>query len=504
MRTAKNGNGHGNGQSETATALINLTDGRSVRLGGFDSGRNGLTRSRPAAHSLPQETQFEVLADGTLIDLVRENSGDLGFVLYRNGATTFDRTFQNRGVAFVPPRVHRSFVDAVRWPKSLGTRETPTALLREIDDVLCTYVDLDKSDRKLVAYFALYTWLNDLLHVAPYLWIVGPYSSGKSTLLRLLSAICRRSIIAGDISPAALYTLSTDLRPTLLLDEFEPGADAQSRVLQRLLRNGSSMGQRVFRGSRAFNVFGPKAIASRQGAGDAALASRGLVVVSRPSVRALSVLDPNALAEIEDQLQPKLLAFRLENFRRAKPVTLASSRLTPRTLDIVRALAIPFLGDPELERELLEIIKPHDAQATTDRHDEPEWVVMTALLRKIHRRGAGSALLTVKELTSDVEYQLAEAGESYHLKPRKVGEVLRSLGFPTQRLGSLGRGLRVSRTLVRSIHVTAKNLGICRADTYIPEDSDEAFGGTFEECERNGFGGTCPDCEEVGLLLDNK
>ena len=70
------------------------------------------------------------------------------------------------------------------------------------------------------------------------------------------------------------------------------------------------------------------------------------------------MLDPNALAEIEDRLQPKFLAFRLENYRSVKPVTLASSGLAPRIMDIGRALALPFLGDPELERELLEMIKP--------------------------------------------------------------------------------------------------------------------------------------------------
>ena len=282
MRTAKNGNGHGNGQPETAPNLIHLPDGRPVRLEGSNSGRSRLMKPWPAAQSRVKETQFEPLPDGTLIDLVRDRCGELGFVVCRNGSATFHDTFQNGDVTFVPPKVHRSFVDAMCLPKSLGTSETPRTLLREIDDVLCTYVDLDKADRRLVAYFSLYTWLHDLLHVAPYLWIVGPYGCGKTTLLRLLSRLCRRSIIAGEISPAAFYTLITNLRPTLLLDEFELGADTQSRMLQRLLRNGSSMGQRIFRGSRAYDVFGPKVIASRQGAGDAALASRGLVVVSRP------------------------------------------------------------------------------------------------------------------------------------------------------------------------------------------------------------------------------
>jgi hypothetical protein len=503
MKTAKNGKGRGI-QSEAVTYFVRLTDGRSLPLEVITSlnpGRAEQVTLPPAVVEVPiRESQFEVLPDGALIDLVRERSGDLGFVVYQNGASTFYRTFQREDETLVPPRVHRSLADAMRLPRMLGTSETPRTLLREIDDVLCMYLDLDESDRKLVAYFALCTWLTDLQHIAPYLWIVGPMGSGKTTLLRLLSAICRRSIVAGNVSSAALYNLTTSLRPTLLLDEFEMAADAGSRTLQQLLRNGSSHGQRVFRGSRAYDVFGPKVIASRQGAADAALASRGLVVAMRPRIQDLPALDPDVLAGIADRLQPKLLTFRLDNYTRAKSVKLASSSLAPRMLDIARALAVPLLGDPELERELLEIITPHDAQARTDRHGEPEWIVMAALLRTIHIRGAGSALLTVKKLTADVEFQLAQTGETYRLKPRKVGEVLRSLGFPTERLGSLGRGLRVSKNLIRLVHINAKNLGICRADMHEPKDRHDAFGGTFEECERDGFGGTCRDCEEAGLM----
>ena len=492
MGTAKNGNGRGNGQLEMAISLIHLPGDRSMPLevNSPKRGGNGYMKLRPATQSLTHESQFEVLPDGGLVDLILERSGDIGFVVCRDGTPTFHSTFQYGNVTFVPPKVHRSFVDALRLPKTLGNSQTPRALLSEIDDVLRTYLDLEESVRKLVGHFALCTWLNDLQPVAPYLWIIGPYSCGKSTILRLLSAICRRSVVAGDISPAALYTLSTSLRPTLLLDEFEMAGDARSRSLQHLLRNGSSQGQRVFRGARAYDVFGPKVITSRQGAGDAALASRGLVVAMRPTTQDLPALDLDALAGIADRLQPKLLTFRLENYARVKPAPLASPRLAPRMLDIVRALALPLLGDPDLERELIDMVKPHDAQAKVDRHSEPEWVVLTALYARIHR---ATNTLTVKELTFEVEHVLANGGESYHLVPRKVGEILRSLGYSTEKLGNQGRGLRISKELVSSIHATAKNLGVCRADILYPETAEGGFGGP-----------PCSVCEEYGLMVDHE
>jgi hypothetical protein len=160
--------------------------------------------------------------------------------------------------------------------------------------------------------------------------------------------------------------------------------------------------------------------------------------------------------------------------------------------DIARALALPLLGDPELEGELMEILKPHDDQAKVDRHGEPEWVVMIALYAKIHRTLNIPTTLTAKQITVEVEAVLKNAGETYHLEPRKVGDILRSLRFPTQELGNQGRGLWMSKKLVRKIHTTAKDLGLCRADIFYPEVTESGFGGP-----------PCSVCEEVGLMFDH-
>jgi len=129
MRTANSGNGNGKGQSETAPSLIRLTDGLSVRLEASNSRRNGHLRPPLNVHFVPRETQFEALPDGSVIDLVRENSGELSFALCGNRGSTVKRTFQNGDLTFIPPRMHQSFVDALRWPASLGSSETPGTLL---------------------------------------------------------------------------------------------------------------------------------------------------------------------------------------------------------------------------------------------------------------------------------------------------------------------------------------------------------------------------------------
>lgn len=485
-------------KSEHENSGIRLKNGELLPIEVITSFLTSASESFGSAVSadLNRETDFKVFGDGTQMDLVRDASGKLIFVLFRNEAFTFHPRVRDGGLILLPPQIHGSLSEAICFPMTIGENHSARELLDQIDDVLCCYLDFESSDRKLLAYFALYSWVSDFSAIAPYLWVVGPYASGKTTVLRLLSAMCRRSVLAGDISAAALYTLTDSVHPTLLIDEFELGNDARSRDLQRLLRSGSTRGERVVRASRAYDVFGPKVIASRRGPSDPALDSRGLQVIARPASRAVAILTPNALLQIERQLQPKFLAFRLNNYLRllqVNPHPTMGSCLTSRVRDIFRALIFPVIGDIDLERELLAIVAPHDSAARIDRYSEPESAVMIALLRHTHVRGPGAPTsVTAKQLAGSVNYVLEQSGESYRLTPRKVGEIVRALGFRTGKLGSLGRGVEFSKEFVSSVHKTAKRFGICTADLVLPDVISD------------GFVGTCLDCEREGLMTDNE
>ena len=492
MKTSTNGNAH-NIQSQVIEHLIYLPDGQYIVL---EDPTNGTARRDDNVPRFPltqpprREVQFATLASGGLVDLVRGQLGDLEFVVYRHGNASVQRSVQDGGATWVPPSADRTLLQAVRCPKSVGACETPQALLDEIREFLQHYLEIGEAETRLVAYFALSTWLSDLYAVAPYLWIVGPFSGGKTTLLRALSAICRRPVLVGDISPACIYSLCTSLCPTLLLDEFDASSDERSRDLRRLLRIGTTQGQKVFRGAKAYDVFGPKAIASRQVLPDEALLSRTLVVTMKPTLKDFPALDAVVLEETADRLQPKLLAFRLQNYHRAKAPELASVGLTPRLRDIARALTLPLLGDHPCEIEVLELLRRHDAEAKLGRRGEPEWAVATTLFSVCHRR---SGSLTMGELAVEVRQVLINAGETYKLEPRKIGDIVRALGFQTQSLGNQGRGIRLTQEVVKLIHEEAKALGLVRSDILPPETTDAGYGGP-----------PCDLCQRLGLMVDDK
>lgn len=482
-------NGNNRGQSEMPEQLINLTGGRAVVV------REVLAKAQNRRGDEPlvatREVQFARLSCGGLVDLVRRPSGSLSLIIYRNGTATIRDDFWDGERTLIPPRIDRGLVGSVRWPTSLGNNnDTPRWLLNEVEQVVRQHVDLDDPDYNLVAHFSLYTWFSDVGNVAPYLWLVGPYQGGKTTLLRLLSALCRRAILVADMTPAALYRVCDSVRPTLLLDELDLDGTIRSRETGRLLRSGSSRGGRVLRKDKAYDLFGPKVIVSRQEPSDAALASRALIVAMRPSDRDRPPLDEALLDEIAARLQPRLFAFRLRNYSQVKSPQFTADRLTPRMRDIARALAIPCLGNAELESVVVDTLRPQDAQAKLKRSGEPEWVVATALYTLCHR---ATNYWTVNEITSEVRDVLGNSGESYQLAPRKVGDILRSLGFATEKLGNQGRGMRVTRDLLRKIHKIAKTLGLCRADILNPQ---AVFGGYGRK--------RCELCKEFGLSQDHR
>lgn len=87
----------------------------------------------------------------------------------------------------------------MRLPKGLAPYDSISELLSRVEGFFNLCLDIDERHRFLLACFVLSTWVVDLLPVAPYIALVGPPGSGKSTALRALYLVCRRSLITADV-----------------------------------------------------------------------------------------------------------------------------------------------------------------------------------------------------------------------------------------------------------------------------------------------------------------
>ncbi len=484
MRT----NGHNGSVNvfNSTSPMILLPDGTPHVL--KPGAGNGVAEAQISAK--PEALEFREFPDGALVDLVR-NSRDpkkAEFLIWKNGQSRIEKTYHYGGKEFVPRPLDPSLLKAVRLPEGIEPCGGAEQLLDAMGQCLSVCVDLEDKQLRLVCKFVLYTWFQDRFPVAPYLWLIGPYGAGKTTLLRLLQCLCRRGITVSDLTAASLYSLPASIKPTLLIDEFESRPNARDRDLLRLLRSGSTRGGHVVRGARIYESFCAKIVASRQSSRDAALASRAVFISLRPTRKTLPALDDTTLEVIAGKFQSKLVDYRLQNY--AKVSTNFGCEVpdfTPRMKDVARALAAPLLGNSELVRDLFSGLSAQDEDAKLNRYGEPEWVVAAALFADCHKE---TGELTMGNLAFSVGRALAENCETYRLSPRAVGEILRSLGLATQKLGNQGRGLRLTQNVIRQIHQIVRDLGLKRSDI-LPWIAVDA-----------GHGGPpCALCQEFGLMV---
>lgn len=190
------------------------------------------------------------------------------------------------------------------WP-------TPVDGARLLDDItraVTRFVSLPKEAADAVALFAVNAHAHDAGDISPILCVNSAVKrSGKTTLLSVLSAFVPRHLFTSNITPAGIFRIVQEFKPTLLIDEADSFL-ALSDETRGLLNSGHNRKTAVIirlvgdnHEPRAFSTWCPKAIALIGKLPDT-LADRSIIVtmkrkgkgdkVERFRVRKLKELEP--------------------------------------------------------------------------------------------------------------------------------------------------------------------------------------------------------------------
>jgi Domain of unknown function (DUF3854) len=144
-------------------------------------------------------------------------------------------------------------------------------LIEEIETFFADRAHLPEGAARVLSYFALNTWTFRLFDTVPYLLLESAVPGcGKSTVMRLLSAISFRSRKASSLSEAVMFRLINAEAPTLLIDEAETidGRSERAEGLRAIAHEGYKQGGQVPRCDgddhevRWFDVHCPKVFAA--------------------------------------------------------------------------------------------------------------------------------------------------------------------------------------------------------------------------------------------------
>src|SRR5204863_10034635 len=146
------------------------------------------------------------------------------------------------------------------------------------------HVEVSEGFEEIATYYVLFSWVYDAFHEVPYVRVRGGYGSGKTRFLLTVGSLCRLPIFASAASTVSpIFRLLEAFRGTLILDEGDFRFSDEKSEVVKILNNGNAKGFPVLRTEvsakkefdpRAYQVFGPKVIATRGFFQDRALESR--------------------------------------------------------------------------------------------------------------------------------------------------------------------------------------------------------------------------------------
>ena len=283
-----------------------------------------------------------------------------------------------------------------------------------------------------------------------YVALVGLPRSGKTTALRVLSLLCRRSLLTSDITSASFYEACNRVIPTILIDDTATAGDR--RALFHLLRTGSTKGSVAIRKNKAFSAYCPKVVCWTQLPSDAALNSRCIIVPIQESERndLMRVTDPKVQAHAENVCQ-MLEQYRLEHFEKLSLARIPEAEgLNSRTRDLYESLALPIDGN-EGVREFLAVEFQKQQHFNREPLSPVQAAVLQALDSYIHEH-PNYGVCAISELTRAVALKLTHNRELFHTSPHLVGHILTSFGLTERRRTKTGWILLLSLDARKLIH----------------------------------------------------
>jgi hypothetical protein len=379
------------------------------------------------------------------------------FAVWKDGEVRFLDRLEQDGQVFVPLPRTSEVLGRLRLPNAAIPCESVQVLLRRLESLISQCVAVDEQYVPVLADFVLSTWFVDRFSVAPYLCLVGLPQSGKTTLLKVLSLICRRSLLIADITSRRFYQACTRYMPTILIDET--ATVACNRALRHILRSGSTRDVVVMGKNHTFHSYGAKVISWLEPPNDPALNSRCIFIpMFETKSTALVRVDEPEVQQAAAELQAQLLRFRFENYKTVRPVPVRGDEaLRPRTRDLLRVLSAAHADVSRSER-LLRFVE--SGQGVQPEPLSPEQnAVVRALFSAVHIR-EDFACIWISDLTQRVNIFLELAGEKLRLQPRKVGAVLTSLGFSSRARTNSGWVLSLTQRDAEKLHQLAASYGI--------------------------------------------
>ena len=210
----------------------------------------------------------------------------------------------------------------VQFPSIREEYASEDALVAAVRGFIHQYADLSEAFEEAASYYVFLTWVYDAFNELPYLRLKGDFGSGKTRCLQAIGSLCYKPMFASGASTVSpLFRIIDAFRGTLIIDESDFRFSDERAEIVKILNNGNAKGFPVLRSDvtpgkdfnpKAFDVFGPKIIATRRSFDDRALESRCITeeMTGLPPRLDIPLSLPEAFHTGAQHLRNQLLSYR--------------------------------------------------------------------------------------------------------------------------------------------------------------------------------------------------
>lgn len=331
----------------------------------------------------------------------------------------------------------------VVFPEGPEEYGSEAELIARIQAFIHRFVDVSPLFERIATYYVVFSWLYDGFNELPYLRVRGDPGSGKTRFLLTVGSLCYKPIFASGASTVSpLFRLLDTFRGTLIVDEGDFRISDEKAEVVKILNNGNARGFPVLRSQasengefnpRAYQVFGPKIVATRGYFDDRALETR-FITEEMGGRRLRHDIPINQPIDAEDEaahIRNQLLLFRFRNRGKRLPDESLVDRSVEPRLNQVFVPLLSVIDDPATRRELRDVARRYHREIVSERAMDTEAQVLEVI----------SDLAAVPESSrvsvGDVTHLFTERhGEDYDRKvtSKWIGMILRRrLGLRPQK-----------------------------------------------------------------------
>lgn len=341
--------------------------------------------------SLPMVSK--VFDNGAMVEMVYDSvRKSTAFAVWKDDAWQIAAEYKSESHARLRPYAsHNSLIahEIVLFPSEPEEYGSKESLLQDIQSYIHRYLDVSPTFERIASYYVLLSWVYDRFNELPYLRLRGDFGSGKTRFLLTVGSLCYKPIFASGASTISpLFRMLDTFRGTLVIDEGDFRVSDEKAEFTKILNNGNARGFPVFRNQatptkefspRAYQVFGPKIVATRDYFQDRALESRFLTeeMGTRPLRRDVPITLPPSYRTEALALRNRLLLYRFRHYRATLSDGVVPHAIEPRLKQILRPLVA--LADDSTRTLLIDLMTERQRELVSERGADMEAQLLTVI-----------------------------------------------------------------------------------------------------------------------------